>query len=147
MIQRFDAFVSGITVCYKYIQKIKSMEMEGFGLKGAHVMCLCYLHGNPDGLTAAQLSALCAEDKAAISRTISELRSQGYVSSVSVKNYRAPLFLTESGQALYQKMLPIIENWVSAGGVGLDDAQRAQFYSGLSLIAENLKTKIETNFE
>ena len=27
MIQRFDAFVSGITSCYKFIQRIKSMEM------------------------------------------------------------------------------------------------------------------------
>ena len=33
MIQRFDAFVSGITSCYKYIQRIKAMEMTEFGLK------------------------------------------------------------------------------------------------------------------
>jgi hypothetical protein len=73
MIQRFDAFVSGITACYKYIQRIKSMEMTEFGLKGTHVMCLYYLRQNPAGLTASQLCGLCAEDKAAISRTVSEL--------------------------------------------------------------------------
>ena len=47
MIQRFDAFVSGITACYKYIQRIKSMEMTEFGLKGTHVMCLYYLRQIP----------------------------------------------------------------------------------------------------
>ena len=47
MIQRFDAFVSGITSCYKYIQRIKSMEMTEFGLKGTHVMCLYYLRQTP----------------------------------------------------------------------------------------------------
>ena len=46
MIQRFDAFVSGITSCYKYIQRIKSMEMTEFGLKGTHVRCLYYLRQN-----------------------------------------------------------------------------------------------------
>lgn len=147
MIHRFDDFVTGITVCYKYIQKIKSMEMEGFGLKGAHVMCLCYLHNNPDGLTAAQLSTMCAEDKAAISRTISELRAQGYVVSGSEKSYRAPLLLTESGEALYQNMLPIIEEWVSAGGDGLTAKGRTEFYAGLTLISDNLKSKLETDFK
>lgn len=144
MIQRFDAFVSGITVCYKYIQRIKSAEMEGFGLKGAHAMCLCYLYQNPDGLTSAQLSALCAEDKAATSRTISELRSLGYVSSNSEKNYRAPLFLTEAGRAIFQKMIPLIDHWVATGGLGLTDEARADFYSVLSLIAGNLKQTMDT---
>lgn len=144
MIQRFDAFVSGITVCYKYIQKIKSIEMEDFGLKGAHAMCLYHLHNNPEGLTAAQLSTLCAEDKAAISRTVSELKAQGFLASVSEKNYRAPLFLTESGEEVYRKMVPVIQEWVSAGGLGLSEYGRAEFYNSLALIAENLKLKMDS---
>ena len=77
MLRRFESFVTGITVCYKYIQRIKSMEMGELGLKGAHAMCLFYLHHNPGGLTAAQLCTLCAEDKAAISRTVADLRRHG----------------------------------------------------------------------
>ena len=38
MQDRFQAFVTGIAVCYKYIQKIKSVEMTEFGLKGAHAI-------------------------------------------------------------------------------------------------------------
>lgn len=143
MIQRFDAFVSGITACYKYIQRIKSMEMTEFGLKGTHVMCLYYLRRNPAGLTAAQLCGLCAEDKAAISRTVSELRSRGYITTLSEKAYRAMLTLTAAGQELARKFDHLIEGWVSTGGDGLTDEERSDFYKSLSAITENLRTRIE----
>ena len=144
MIQRFDAFVSGITSCYKYIQRIKSMEMTEFGLKGTHVMCLYYLRQNPAGLTASQLCGLCAEDKAAISRTVSELRSQGYITSLSQKAYRAMLTLTSTGQEIARKFDSLIEGWVSTGGDGLSDEERSDFYKVLSTIADNLRSRIET---
>ena len=144
MIQRFDAFVSGITSCYKYIQRIKSMEMTEFGLKGTHVMCLYYLRQNPAGLTASQLCGLCAEDKAAISRTVSELRSQGYITSLSQKAYRAMLTLTSAGQEIARKFDNLIEGWVTTGGDGLSDEERSDFYKVLSTIADNLRSRIET---
>ena len=147
MIQRFDAFVSGITACYKYIQRIKSMEMTEFGLKGTHVMCLYYLRRNPAGLTAAQLCGLCAEDKAAISRTVSELRSRGYITTLSEKAYRAMLTLTSAGQELARKFDHLIEGWVSTGGDGLTDEERSDFYKSLSAIAENLRTRIDAELK
>ena len=147
MIQRFDAFVSGITACYKYIQRIKSMEMTEFGLKGTHVMCLYYLRRNPAGLTAAQLCGLCAEDKAAISRTVSELRSRGYITTLSEKAYRAMLTLTAAGQELARKFDHLIEGWVSTGGDGLTDEERSDFYKSLSAIAENLRTRIDAELK
>ena len=143
MIQRFDAFVSGITACYKYIQRIKSMEMTEFGLKGTHVMCLYYLRRNPAGLTAAQLCGLCAEDKAAISRTVSELKSRGYITTLSQKAYRAMLTLTAAGQEVARKFDHLIEGWVSAGGDGLTEEERYGFYKALSAITENLRCRIE----
>ena len=143
MIQRFDAFVSGITSCYKYIQRIKSLEMTEFGLKGTHVMCLYYLRQNPAGLTASQLCGLCAEDKAAISRTVSELRSRGYITSLSEKAYRAMLTLTSAGQEIARKFDNLIEGGVTAGGDGLTDEERSDCYKTLSAIAENLRTRIE----
>lgn len=147
MIQRFDAFVSGITACYKYIQRIKSMEMTEFGLKGTHVMCLYYLRRNPAGLTAAQLCGLCAEDKAAISRTVSELRSRGYITTLSEKAYRAMLTLTTAGQELARKFDQLIEGWVTAGGDGLTDEERVDFYKSLFAIAENLRTRIDAELK
>ena len=143
MIQRFDAFVSGITTCYKFIQRIKSMEMTEFGLKGTHVMCLYYLRQNPAGLTASQLCSLCAEDKAAISRTVSELKSRGYITTLSQKAYRAMLTLTAAGQEVARKFDHLIEGWVSAGGDGLTEEERYGFYKSLAAITENLRCRIE----
>ena len=147
MNQRFDAFVSGITACYKYIQRIKSMEMTEFGLKRTHVMCLYYLRQNPAGLTAAQLCGLCAEDKAAISRTVSDLRSRGYITSLSEKAYRAMLTLTAAGQERARKFDHLIELWVAIGGDGLSDTERSDFYRSLSSINENLRSRIESEAE
>ena len=147
MNQRFDAFVSGITACYKYIQRIKSMEMTEFGLKGTHVMCLYYLRQNPAGLTAAQLCGLCAEDKAAISRTVSELKSRGYITTLSEKAYRAMLTLTAAGQEVARKFDHLIEGWVSTGGDGLSDEERSDFYKTLSTITDNLRARIEAEIK
>lgn len=141
MLNRFGAFVTGITACYKYIQRIKSMEMTEFGLKGTHVMCLFYLHHNPEGLTAAQLSQLCGEDKAAISRTLGELETKGclYTDTAGGKKYRAQLHLTPQGEQMAIRIDSLIEDWVCVGGEGLSQQEREDFYRVLGLIAENLK--------
>lgn len=147
MIQRFQEFLTGITVCYKYIQRIKNAEMTEFGLKGTHVACMFYLDRNPEGLTAAQLCSLCAEDKASISRTVSDLRERGYIEPGKEKQYRAPLRLTEAGRAVARQMMPLIESWVTSGGDGLTDEQRDIFYESLAVIAENLRSRLEQQGE
>ena len=143
MIKRFESFVTGITVCYKYIQRIKSAEMTEFGLKGTHVMCLFFLHHNPEGLTAAQLCQLCAEDKAAVSRTVSELQKEEYIVS-GEKKYRALLRLTEKGEETAKRVDSLVEQWVGFGGAGLSDEDRAAFYRALELISNNLKRSAES---
>ena len=143
MIKRFESFVTGITVCYKYIQRIKSAEMTEFGLKGTHVMCLFFLHHNPEGLTAAQLCQLCAEDKAAVSRTVSELQKEEYIAS-GEKKYRALLRLTEKGEETAKRVDSLVEQWVGFGGAGLSDEDRAAFYRALELISNNLKRSAES---
>ena len=144
MVNRFQSFVGGITACYRYIQRIKSMEMTELGLKGTHVMCLFFLHHNPDGLTAAQLCQLCAEDKAAISRTVKMLKENGYISS-GEKKYRAVLKLTETGSEKAQRLGELIEHWVCLGGDGISDSDRDTFYRVLDVIAENLREKCADN--
>lgn len=143
MKERFEAFIAGVTVCYKYIQRIKSLEMTELGLKGTHVTCLFYLNNHPEGLTAAQLCVLCAEDKASVSRTVADLRARGYIAQSGNKHYRAPLMLTSEGAAAARQLDPLIERWVLSGGDGLTDAQREAFYQSLALISENLRKRLE----
>jgi len=40
---RFETFTRQITSIYRSIQKIKSVEMTSFGLKGVHVLCTYFL--------------------------------------------------------------------------------------------------------
>ena len=143
MINRFKDFVGGITTCYKYIQKIKNMEMTEFGLKGTHMMCLFFLYQNPEGLTAVQLCQLCAEDKAAISRTIATLKNKGYIES-GEKKYRATLTLTQSGTDIAKKLDGIISQWVGFGGGGVSNDDRDTFYRVLGQISNNLRENMES---
>ena len=149
VIERFEAFLTGITVCYKYIQKIKNAEMTGLGLglKGTHVACMFYLNHNPEGLTSAQLCTLCAEDKATISRTVADLKNRGYIETGEGKNYRMPLRLTKAGAAVADQMDPVIKSWVGVGGEGMSYEQRKAFYESLELISTNLRAKMEQNTE
>ena len=142
MNQRFQSFVTGITVCYKYIQRIKSMEMTELGLKGTHVMCLFFLYQNPEGLTAAKLCQLCAEDKAAISRTLAFLQQEGYLLSTGHR-YRAVLTLTEKGTQTAQQLEKLIGQWVGFGGDGLSEEDRATFYRVLEHIFCNLRDNMD----
>ena len=143
MTNRFQDFLTGITMCYKYIQRIKNAEMTEFGLKGTHVACMFYLNHNPEGLTAAQLCSLCAEDKASISRTVRDLRQKGYIEEGSGRTYRALLRLTPAGAEIAGRMEPVIAEWVGIGGVGLTDEQRTSFYDTLHLISENLRNELD----
>ena len=142
MIQRFASFVTGITVCHKYIQRIKSAEMTEFDLKGTHAMCLFFLHHQTEPLTAAQLCQLCEEDKAAISRTLSVLQSRGFI-EIEDRRYRAQIRLTEAGAAIADRVDELVEQWVGFGGAGLTEEERTTFYSTLERIAENLRASLE----
>lgn len=144
MTQRFEDFVTGITVCYKYLQRIKSMAVNEMGLKGSHVMCMFYLRQHEDGLTASQLCELCAEDKAAVSRTLADLRERGYITSGTGKNYRAAIRLSEAGRNMAEQFDSRIAQWVTAGGDGLTEEERGNFYRSLRLIAENLRAGLAT---
>ena len=118
--------------------------MTEFGLKGTHVMCIYYLSRNPKGLTASQLSTVCEEDKAAISRTLSELGEKELINTDSdetKKKYRSVITLTEKGEGLAKKLDSLIGQWVNFGGDGLTDDEREVFYRSLEKISNNLKTK------
>ena len=138
---RFEVFAGSVLELNRYLQKIKDMEMRSFGLRGNHVMSLHYLGRNPAGLTATELTDACKEDKAAISRTITQLIEKGYVYQESDENkraYRTKLFLTEKGKELVQLLDRRIDFALTRGGKGLTDEQRRVFYTTLDMIIDNL---------
>lgn len=150
MENRFETFSGSIVQLNRCLQKIKDLEMRRLGLRANHAMCLYYLGRHPEGLTATQLTDLCREDKAAISRTLAQLAEKDLVccpASDGKRSYRAPYHLTSQGQALVQKINDRAEYALSTGGQGLTDAQRTAFYEAMGVILGNLEEYLEQNRE
>ena len=141
MFNRFEQFTTAISQINKSVQRIKSAEVNSYGLKANHVMILFQLKKNPAGLTPSQLCENCEVDKAAISRSLKELTGKGFVREAESdgRKYRIPLVLTASGTDAAQHIEKAIHSAVEIGGAGLTDRQRAEFYHSLLLIAKNLE--------
>lgn len=138
---KYEQFAGSVQCLYRCIQKIQRSEMAKYGLKGAHAQCLIAMGRYPEGITAAQLSQISEKDKAAISRTLSELSQEGLVER-RTKNgnaYRAPLFLTDAGREAAALLNERAKFAVEQAGEGLTDADRQIFYAALDLIAGNLQ--------
>lgn len=140
MISKYELFSASVACMYHDIQKIERVEMAKFGLKGPQAQCLLALNRYPEGVTAARLCEICEKDKAAISRTVSELEQAGLVSrrEINGSRYRARLSLTERGCEAARTVNERAKVAVEQAGAGLDDTQREVFYRVLALIAGNL---------
>lgn len=138
--ERFKTFTLLVTKINRNIRKIKNEEMAEFGLKSPHVSCLYYLY-KEESLTAKELSDICDEDKAAISRSIDQLEKLGYLSCVSEskKRYKAPILLTEDGKTVAKSIVEKIDAVLDFVSEGLTDAERTKFYSSLNIICDNLQ--------
>lgn len=133
----FEHFTVAILKLNKLVQKIKTYEMEEFGLKAIHVMCGYYLSENPDGLTASELSKLTLEDKAAISRALLTMRKKGLV-SYDPKTYNAEIVLTDAGREFAAAVTEKAARAVEAGSADQTDEERIEFYKTLGTIVDNL---------
>ena len=105
-------------------------------------MCLYHLGKHPEGLTATQLTELCKEDKAAISRTLSQLSAKGLVSCELPENkrsYRTLYYLTEEGSTVVKKIGSRIYSALAHGGDGMTEEQRVNLYDSLERISHNLE--------
>ena len=142
---RFETFTGSILGLNRYLQKLKDIEMKPFGLRANHVMCLYYLGKNPQGLTVTEVAEVCREDKAAVSRCLSELVGRGFVGGDFPENkrsYRTRLTLTEAGQELVEKIYQRVDAAMIGGGSGLMDDQRDNLYAAMELIIKNLSRYI-----
>lgn len=138
MTKRFELFCTTINQIHRNLQRIKLKEMTEFGLKGIHVMCLFELYHNPEGLTLTQLSTMCCEDKAAVSRAITELVKREYVTSDSEKKYRSLITLTPTGAQTAEKINEKAKMAVETCSGELTVEEREEFYKTLLYISDNI---------
>ena len=144
MLDRFSTFTVLVDKLKRSIRKIKTEEMAEFELKSPHVSCLYYLYRH-DSLTSKELTEICEEDKAAISRSIEYLESAGYIvcASKAHKRYRAPLELSEKGKLAGERIVGKIDRILEQASEGLSEADRVTMYQSLSLISDNLQSICE----
>lgn len=141
LIKRFEEFVNLISNIHKDIQKIKQDRMKQFGLSGNHVMCLFYLAQHQEGLTATQLCQLMSVNKAAVSRTMAELKDKDYIFYMNQednKKYRAVARLTVTGFAVTEQIDEIIYEVVNEIGKDLGEDERRIMYQSLETVSRNL---------
>lgn len=147
---RFEAFTGSILELNRYLQKLKEIETKPYGLRANHVMCLYYLGRNPNGLTATELTDVCREDKAAISRSLSQLMEKGLVSGnfpEHKRSYRTKLYLTEQGWEMVRNIDRRIDAALTNGSEGLTQEQRETFYAAMEIIIRNLSRYISERYD
>ncbi len=139
MEDRFETFTILINRINRNIRKLKNQEMADYGLKGIHVSCLHYLH-TLGSLTPSELCEHCEEDKAAISRAVDFLRSEGFIEAPSdeVKHYKCPLVLSTKGKEAGEIISKKINSILHEINDSLSDAERAAFYKSLFAISSRL---------
>lgn len=149
MVNRFESFVSSIASISRYIQKIERDVMVRYGLKGPHAQYLIAMTRFPGGVTAAQLSAVCERDKAAVSRAIAELETAELVqrAGTAASGYRALLTLTERGKEAAGRLIRTAELAVEQAGQGLTEENRTVFYAAFHQIAANLQHMSEAGLQ
>ena len=142
MENRFETFTSLIQQISRSIQRIKSMEMTEFGLKGIHAICIFHIYRSPDQLTQAELTKLCAEDKATVSRALSELMERKLLTDTQcgqAKKYNALLRLTEEGNAIAEQVERKVDRALVHASAGLNDEDREVLYRCLQTVSTNLE--------
>ncbi len=140
MKKRFETFTVLITKINRSIRKIKNQEMAEYNLKSPQISCLYHLYLS-DGLTATELCERSEEDKATISRSIDFLETNGYIACTTsgAKRYKSPLFLTEKGKIVGQKIVDKVNRVLDAVGAGMSEDERITFYRHLTSVCENLE--------
>ncbi len=137
--ERFRTFTVLIAKINRSIRRIKSEVMSEYRLKSPHVSCLYYLY-KEETLTAKELSDICDEDKASLSRSIDQLEKSGYLScdSDARKRYKAPLELTDAGREIAKIIVEKVDEILDFVGNCLDDSERISFYTSLEQISKRL---------
>ncbi len=139
MEERFETFTLLITKINRNIKKIKNHEMAEYGLRSAHVSCLYYLYSS-EALTATELTEKCDEDKATVSRALSYLEANGFITcdAKHAKRYKSPMILTEKGRSVGKKIADKINSALTEMDTVLTEDERTGFYRSLLLVSEGL---------
>lgn len=141
--ERFEEFVGLVSSLEKEVQRIRAVECERLGLRGADLMCLYCLGRSHGGVTAAELSRRASVTRAAVSRSLAQLEAAGLVNveqpTDDSRAYRVPVSLTDAGRATMRGVDEAVSRVMSRVDSALDDEARSQLYASLASVLECLR--------
>ena len=145
MLNRFENFIIDITEIDLYWHRLATAEMKRYGLKGSYAIYFPMLHHSPDGLTGAELAAMCGKDKADVSREIKLLEKAGLVirDTTAKRGYRALILLTEQGTEVARSITQKAELAVQLVTQSLSAREQLVFRKALDKIANNMRALSE----
>ena len=143
--ERFTPFVLLIERISKNIKRIADKEMEIYGLRSSHVMCMLQLAKTKNGLSSSALAEACGVDKAFISRVTSELLEKGFIVKATdgAKIYKTNFIPTESGYEIIEKMTSIVNGYVSLVNQNVKQKDIENFYYVLGEFDKEISDIVE----
>lgn len=148
--ERFVPFVLYTERIAKNIKRLADKEMEPYGLRNAHIMCILQLAKSENGLSSVELSSACGVDKAFISRVTTELSEKGYINrSVGPKQgkYKTKFLLTEKGEEINKILNELICKFIRSISKNTPIKKLEIFYEVLSSIDIGLDKIIDKEID
>lgn len=143
---RFEEFTRLISNVYKSIQRIKTDEIERFGLKGVHVAWVYRLSQCPEGLCPAALAKSSGMNRSLISRERDLLLREGFVMEPAEgdgkRRYNHPLLLTEKGQELAAEIARVVRDIQEDLDRDVTEEELRIFYRVLHMIDKRLEERL-----
>ncbi len=147
---RFERFVLLVDAAHKGISRVKQNIVADTSAKSVHTMWLYKLLNNPDGLTASELAAENNIDRSLISRELTSLAAEGYITIDSQgkrRSYNSRIRLTEKGREIAEGIEKIAYEAQRAIGSGIPEKDLVVFYNVLEKICSNFEKLENTEKE
>ena len=139
---RFERFALLIDTAHKGISRVKQNTVADTPVKKVHTMWLYKLLKHKNGLTASELAAESMIDRSLISRELTSLAADGYItidSQGKKRGYNSRIKLTEKGKEIAQKIVTTAYEAQKNIGAGVPDEDLVVFYRTLEKICSNFE--------
>ena len=131
-----------IDTAHKGISRVKQNIVVDTPVKKVHTMWLYKLLKHKNGLTASELAAVSMIDRSLISRELTSLAADGYItidSQGKKRGYNSRIKLTENGKEIAGKIAATATEAQKNIGAGVPDEDLVVFYRTLEKICSNFE--------
>ena len=140
--KRFDVFMFALTKSQKSISGLLKEAMREENIKHVEAICIKSIAFIDGGVSAGDLCKMCFYDKALISRTINNLKKNGYICvnpQDENKSRGRRYILTEEGKRISDKMSEFMNNLGNELTKDISDEDVETFFQTALKILDNIQ--------